>query len=244
MNKILQFLLNIVDVKHKRNIYKNLQKIFNKEINTVFDIGGHKGETSLDLLKRFKIKKIFIFEPVLESFKKMSNNLIKYQDKCEINEFNFALGEETKEILINKTIESSSSTINQINTQSNYYKRKNKILKFFFKNKNFQSKEKIKIKKTSDFFDEYSFLSIDLMKIDTEGYEYFILNDLDEKIKKIKVIYFEHHYDFMIIKNYKFSQMHSLLNKNGFIKFYKSRMPFRKTFDYIYVNKEFFNDKI
>ena len=74
MNKILQFLLNIVDMKHKINIYKNLQKIFNKEINTVFDIGGHKGETSLDLLKRFKIKKIFIFEPVLESFKKMSNN--------------------------------------------------------------------------------------------------------------------------------------------------------------------------
>ena len=55
MNKILQFLLNIVDAKHKRNIYKNLQKIFNKEINTVFDIGGHEGETVSDLLKRFKI---------------------------------------------------------------------------------------------------------------------------------------------------------------------------------------------
>ena len=116
MNNILQFLLNIVDIKHKRNIYKNLEKIFNKEINTVFDIGGHKGETSSDLLKRFKIKKIFVFEPVLDSFKKMSNSLVKYQDKCEINEFNFALGDETKEILINKTIESSSSTINQINT--------------------------------------------------------------------------------------------------------------------------------
>ncbi len=244
MNQILQILLSIIDLKHKKNIYKNLQKLFNKKIDIVFDIGGHKGETSLDLLKKFKIEKIFIFEPVQDSFKKMSNNLIKQKNKCEINKFNFALGNETKEILINKTAESSSSTINQININSNYYKRKNKILKFFFKNKNFQSKEKIKLKKISDFFDEYSVSSVDLMKIDTEGYEYFILNDLNNRIKKIKAIYFEHHYDFMIVKNYTFSQIHSLLTKNGFFKFNKSKMPFRKTFDYIYINKEFFNDKI
>ena len=244
MNQILQILLSIIDLKHKKNIYKNLQKLFNKKIDIVFDIGGHKGETSLDLLKKFKIEKIFIFEPVQDSFKKMSNNLIKQKNKFEINKFNFALGNETKEILINKTAESSSSTINQININSNYYKRKNKILKFFFKNKNFQSKEKIKLKKISDFFDEYSVSSVDLMKIDTEGYEYFILNDLNNRIKKIKAIYFEHHYDFMIVKNYTFSQIHSLLTKNGFFKFNKSKMPFRKTFDYIYINKEFFNDKI
>ena len=115
MNKILQFLLNIIDARHKRNIYKYLEKIFGKKIDIVFDIGGHKAETSSDLLKRFKIKKIFIFEPVLDSFKKMSKNLSKYNDLCEINKFNFALGDETKEIFINKTIESSSSTINQLN---------------------------------------------------------------------------------------------------------------------------------
>ena len=123
MNKILQFLLNIIDTRHKKNIYKNLEIIFGKKIDIVFDIGGHKGETSSDLLKIFKIKKIFIFEPVLDSFQKMSNNLSKYQDKCEIKKYNFALGDETKEIFINKTIESSSSTINQINIQSKYYKR-------------------------------------------------------------------------------------------------------------------------
>ena len=242
MNKILQFLLNIIDTRHKRNIYKSLEIIFGKKIDIVFDIGGHKGETSSDLLKIFEIKKIFIFEPVLDSFKKMSKNLSKYQDKCEIKKYNFALGDETKEIFINKTIESSSSTINQINTQSKYYKRKNKILKFFIKN--FPTKEKIKIIKASDFFDENSISSLDLMKIDTEGYEYFIINSLNTKIKKIKAIYFEHHYDFMIVKNYTFSQMHSLLTKNGFSKFYKAKMPLRKTFDYIYINKEFFNDKI
>ena len=186
MNQILQILLSIIDLKHKKNIYKKLQKLFNKKIDIVFDIGGHKGETSSDLLKIFKIKKIFIFEPVLDSFKKMSKNLSKYQDKCEIKKYNFALGDETKEIFIKKTIESSSSTINQINTQSKYYKRKNKKLKFFIKN--FPTKEKIKIIKASDFFDENSISSLDLMKIDTEGYEYFIINSLNTKIKKIKAI--------------------------------------------------------
>ena len=46
---------------------------------------------------------------------------------------------------------------------------------------------------------------------------------------------FEHHYHDMLIKNYTFSKIHSLLEKNNFRQFYK-RMPFRKTFEYIYRN--------
>ena len=44
---------------------------------------------------------------------------------------------------------------------------------------------------------------------------------------------FEHHYDNMIKKNYTFSDINSLLVKNNFQLIYKSKMPFRKTFEYI-----------
>ena len=54
---------------------------------------------------------------------------------------------------------------------------------------------------------------------------------------KIKYIYFEHHYDNMIEKNYKFSDIHDLLTSKGFNKSFKIRMPFRKSFDYIYKKK-------
>ena len=75
---------------------------------------------------------------------------------------------------------------------------------------------------------------ISFLKIDTEGHEYEILKGLKEKIKFIDTIMFEHHYDNMIIKKYTFSDINFLLKKNNFYQIYKSKMPFRKTFEYIY----------
>ena len=75
------------------------------------------------------------------------------------------------------------------------------------------------------------------MKIDTEGYEYEVLLGFDKKISCIEIIMFEHHYDNMIKKNYKFSEINSFLEKNNFKMVYKSKMPFRKTFEYIYFNQ-------
>ena len=80
---------------------------------------------------------------------------------------------------------------------------------------------------------------IDILKIDTEGYEYNILKSLDNKdFSKIRFIYFEHHYDLMIKKNYKFSDIDRLLKKNNFEKVFKIKMKFRKTFEYIYERKK------
>jgi len=77
------------------------------------------------------------------------------------------------------------------------------------------------------------------MKIDTEGYELEILLGLENKIKLVDIIMFEHHYDNMIKKNYTYNDIHELLIKNNFKKIYKSKMPFRKTFEYIYINEKF-----
>ena len=51
---------------------------------------------------------------------------------------------------------------------------------------------------------------------------------------------FEHHYDDMIRKDYSFGDIHDLLKKNNFEQIYKYKMPFRKTFEYIY--KKMIND--
>jgi GDP-D-mannose dehydratase len=58
---------------------------------------------------------------------------------------------------------------------------------------------------------------------------------LESKIQLVDTIMFEHHYDNMIKKNYNFTNIHSLLINNNFKKIYKSKMPFRKTFEYIYI---------
>ncbi len=75
------------------------------------------------------------------------------------------------------------------------------------------------------------------MKIDTEGHELYVLYGAKKNLPKIKLIYFEHHYDDMLSKGYKFSEINDFLIQNHFVKIFKSKMYFRKTFEYIYERK-------
>ena len=98
--------------------------------------------------------------------------------------------------------------------------------------------KKFQLKITLDnFIDKKKIENIDILKIDTEGYELNVLKGLKKNHYKIKIIYFEHHYDDMIEKNYKFSDVKKILDEYGFKKKYKSKMFFRKSFEYVYENK-------
>ena len=77
---------------------------------------------------------------------------------------------------------------------------------------------------------------IDLLKIDTEGYELNVLKGSTGIIENINLIYFEHHFDDMILKEYSLSDIHNFLTKNNFKKIFKIKMKFRKSFEYIYQN--------
>ena len=78
--------------------------------------------------------------------------------------------------------ESSSSTFAKINLDSSYLKKK----KFFLgikKNKDLFDTKKIQIMTLSDYFKVNDLRSIDLLKIDTEGFEFEILKGADNEIK-------------------------------------------------------------
>ena len=135
-------------------------------------------------------------------------------------------------------VDSSSSTINNIDEDSEYFKRKQKIFSFFFKNKKIiQEQQNIKVERLSDIIKSQKINNINLLKIDTEGYELNVLNGIEyEDYKKIDFIYFEHHYDLMIKKKYKFSDINFFLNERNFLLKYKLKMNLRKSFEYIYEN--------
>ena len=90
-----------------------------------------------------------------------------------------------------------------------------------------------------DFVKKNLINHIDFLKIDTEGYEFEVLKGSKNIINNVSFVLFEHHYDDMIVKDYFFSDINDFLSKNNFKKIYKSKMPFRKTFEYIYVNKNY-----
>ncbi|MDB9739018.1 FkbM family methyltransferase [Candidatus Pelagibacter sp.] len=236
IKKLALLALGFFDFLYQRKIIQFLKKKNLTKFDIFFDVGGHKGE-SIDLfLSNFTIKKIISFEASPINFKFLEKNREHYLKKfikTEIVTENIALGSENKDMIFRHFGESSSSTFNNINEESSYFKRKFKLLNFLSKKKLYET-IKVKIETLYDYMESNNLNKISFLKIDTEGYEYEILKGLKKKINYVDTIMFEHHYDNMIIKNYTFTDINFFLKINNFKQIYKSKMPFRKTFEYIY----------
>jgi len=243
IQKIILWILSLFDHFYQKRWIKFLKKNKCNRFKLLIDIGAHKGESIKLFSKNFIIKKIISFEASPINFeylkKKIKDNKQGYNN-TEIVLENIALGAEEKIIEFNQFNESSSSTIKEIDKESKYYKRKFRLINFL-NNKETYQKIKIKISKLKEYIEKNNIKKIDFMKIDTEGYEFEILLGLENKIKLVDIIMFEHHYDNMIKKGYTFEDINKLLIKNNFNQIYKSRMPFRKTFEYIYKREELIN---
>ena len=108
----------------------------------------------------------------------------------------------------------------------------------FFSNQEYSSKIEVNIISLKNYLIDNKIKKIDLLKIDTEGFEFDVLSGLEEEIKNVKFIFFEHHYDDMYKKNYKYSNVSKLLKENNFKILHKNKMPFRKAFEYLWSNNE------
>lgn len=134
----------------------------NKE-SIVVDAGGYMGVWSENIYNKYGCK-IFIFEPLKKYFNLMSE---KFKNNPDIKVFNFGLSNESKYMDIYDSGDSSSV---------------------------FGSgpSEKIKLECISDFFESNNIINVDLFKINIEGGEYDLLDDildksLNNKIKNIQV---------------------------------------------------------
>tara|TARA_Y200000002_G_scaffold198755_1_gene164079 strand:+ start:978 stop:1679 length:702 start_codon:yes stop_codon:yes gene_type:complete len=225
--KILMFF----DIFHKRKILKVLKNLLKKDNNIIFDVGGHRGESIFFFSENFDILKIYTFEPIEDNFLKLKKNTKNIEKKVVY--FNSALGNIKEKRTIKKMIETSSSTLNEINEESKYYKKKGFFLGVS-KNKKMYVEKIVSIEKGIDIIKKFNIDKIDLLKIDTEGFELNVIKGFERSIKKVNLVIFEHHYDLMIKKTYTYSDINRYLINSGFHLKYKFKMPFRKTFEYIY----------
>ena len=233
--KLIIKILSLFDFFHKKRIIDFLKKEKLKNIDVLIDVGSHHGETIILFNKNFNINNIFAFEPspinyeiLKKNVKKLNNNRIKI--------FNHALGNINGELQLNQSVESQSSTLLSINKKSNYFKRKKKILSLSsdeYFNESFQ----VKVETLKNFILKNKITDIGFLKIDTEGFDFNVIMGLEDNIHKVKYIYFEHHFHDMFQKKYTLSYIHNYLKEKNFEKVLKIKMMFRKTFEYIYCNK-------
>jgi len=142
---------------------------FIKEGDVVFDIGANIGFFSL--LAAFKGARVFSFEPVFETYKRLLKNIKYFNAEKDVFAYPSALGDFKRESLIKFNINSSDrSTI----IDSSFQQMGNFIL------------EKINIITMDDFIKENKIKKIDFIKIDTEGYELKILKGAKNTIQKFK----------------------------------------------------------
>ena len=98
-----------------------------------------------------------------------------------------------------------------------------------------KNKTNIRIYPLNYFIEKYSIKIIDILKIDTEGYENEVLKGISKKnFKKIRYIVIEKCLNKNLYYNYSFKKIQKVLIKNNFIFLKKFKDPIWHYEDYIY----------
>lgn len=154
---------------HTRNIFNDLERL-HVELNTVFDVGANQGQWSLDLLKYLSVSKIHCFEPLQSQFKILESSVAAYP---QIKPWNLAVGDSI-----------SQSRIWLGNTETN-----SSLIKIY----EGQQCELVNTVTLDEFCKSNHISHINLLKIDTEGYEMKVLSGANSLIsgQQIDLIFTE-----------------------------------------------------
>lgn len=176
-NIFLSLTLNAKGYKNYGNFDKTGEKKFinkiNKDLLFCIDIGANVGSYTELLLSETKAQ-IISFEPLPQAFNDLKKIEEKNLDRLKV--FNYAVGENNEFLELNYSNDKSekASFTKDLNKLSFYEFEKNK-------------KVKSEIITLDYFFNKNPYLfpkNIDLIKIDTEGFELEVIKGAKETIKK------------------------------------------------------------
>ena len=222
----LEKLVNFLDKNyHHKRIIKFLN---NYKIDSIIDVGAHKGEFLDNCIPSISFKNAYTFEPQKDIFKILIKNFHKDQ---RIKNYNIALGDDNKRKIMNISKLTSTSSLQELNHNSFFLKIKN----FLIGKQNIKKDSyEVEINTMDNFFQNIKLSNV-LLKIDVEGYELNVLKGSNNTIKKIKFILIENQF-FNMYKNTKTKDWHDFLIKNEFKLIKKFRFPLMHFEDRIYIN--------
>lgn len=133
-------------------------------VNTVFDVGAHRGETTNEFLEKFNNCRVHAFEPHPQNYKILEKN-------C------------SNSVVLNKCGLSDSSGNKNLNVSKHSTAHSLSI------SKNRSKKTAIEVKTVDSYCDYKNVDKIDILKIDTEGHDIEVLKGAQKKLDEGEIYY-------------------------------------------------------
>jgi FkbM family methyltransferase len=223
-----------------------IKSLINKKNPTIFDVGANNGDTLVEFKKWWPKSKVHCFEPQRECWEKLDEKVTKYNySDVVINRY--AVGSEkiNEAIFYSHDITSGQSGLHKINNNSiDSIDQKN--IKSNSERKVYENRlnheRTIKVDTLINYIESFDIGHIDLLKIDTQGYEPEVLGGLKESLSNVDVVITElMFYDFYE-RSLSFSDIEKFLLPAGFSLFdisHISKNPMNGRTDWvdvIYIN--------
>lgn len=204
------------------------------QAKVVFDVGANVGQTVDFYRSVYPEAKIYSFEPIPITFATL-------QEHCRsmngVNCFNIAFGER-KETMAIRVLDDATSVMNSLSNEFQDNLKK--------ESSNFKEVS-IEVETLDDFVSQHQIERIDLLKIDTEGFEVSVLNGAEKLLSsgKVSAIICEAGFMRSNTRNTYFGHINDILEKHGYALFgiYEmGHLGFKKGIHYgnlLYVSKQY-----
>jgi len=221
MKSIIKKLFNLLGFEINRINKKKLNfddiylSIFQENI-TIFDVGANKGQSIERFKKIFPKSTIHAFEPIYNEFINLNT---KYSKDKSIIINNFALGEKKYSKDLNLAKRSGVSSFNEFNKNHKWIKVRSEQYNTDVNNF-LEGKQNVKVETLDNYCSENNINKIEILKIDTQGYEDQVLTGAKNLLNKdiistieLEIIFDDTYDKFLtfsdiekyIIQNFRFS---------------------------------------
>ena len=164
-----------------------LRRASGHPVRTVFDVGANIGQTSRLALATFPDARIFAFEPHPDTFKRLTEAITDRR----LSAYQIAFGEQDGDVTLYEYASSGSDTfINSLVPDARFAIQFGKC-----------AKERVARCSTIDCFcEKYGIERIDVLKIDTEGSELFVIKGATRMLRERRITFILTEYNDLLPK--------------------------------------------
>lgn len=194
-----------IDIRRSQN--NDLLKIRwlkNLGINTVIDVGANTGQFASTIHEYLPKAKIISFEPLLDCYKDLINNMKSVDD---FRAYNYAVADVNVENF--DMHRSSSSPSSSLLKMCNLHKK-------LFPYSDGESIEKVNIRRLDDIINDTDIVPEILLKIDVQGTEDKVINGANKVLSKTKVVLLETSFEMLYENQVLFDSIYKMLSSLGF----------------------------